>query len=109
MNREYHKWHSKTLDRDMELLVFGHGGARVIIFPTSMGRFFDWENRGMFDVLSRHLNNGWLQVYCVDSVDTESWYNNHADPRGKAARHIQYQKYITEEVLPFSLEKNSDP
>jgi len=29
MNREYHKWYSSRLGRDMELLVFGHGGLPV--------------------------------------------------------------------------------
>ncbi|PJF27694.1 MAG: esterase, partial [Phototrophicales bacterium] len=33
MHREYHRWHSPSLDRSMELLIFGHAGARVIIFP----------------------------------------------------------------------------
>ena len=47
MNREYHRWYSRSLDRDMELLVFGHTGARVLVFPTSMGRFFQWEDSGM--------------------------------------------------------------
>lgn len=95
----------------MELLVFGHAGARVVVFPTSMGRFFDWENRGFMgdNVLGRHINEGWLQVYCIDSVDTESWYNGSVGPEGKADRHLQYHKYVTEEVLPFSKQKNDNP
>ena len=51
MNREYHKWHSPALGRDMELLVFGHAGTPYLVFPTSMGRFFDYENRGMIDAV----------------------------------------------------------
>ncbi len=47
MNREFHRWHSPSLDRTMELLVFGHGGARVLVFPTSRGRFYEFEDRGM--------------------------------------------------------------
>lgn len=43
MNREFHRWHSPSLGRDMDLLVFGHAGARAIVFPTSMGRFFEWK------------------------------------------------------------------
>jgi esterase/lipase superfamily enzyme len=43
MNREFHRWHSPALGRDMDLLVFGHAGARAIVFPTSMGRFFEWK------------------------------------------------------------------
>lgn len=109
MNREYHKWHSPRLNRDMELLVFGHHGARVVVFPTSMGRFFDWESRGMMNTLGEHINNGWLQIYCVDSVDSESWYNKGAHPADRARRHLAYQDYIVNEVVPFSMSKNDNP
>ena len=54
MNREYHRWHSPALGREMELLVFGQGGARMLAFPTSMGRFYDWEDRGMVGALAAH-------------------------------------------------------
>ena len=53
MNREYHKWYSPSLSRDMELLVFGHAGLPVIVFPTSMGRFFDYENRDMIGIIDK--------------------------------------------------------
>ncbi len=72
MHREYHRWFSPSLHRDMELLVFGHAGARVLVFPTSKGRFHEWEDRGMIGPLCHHLTHGWLQLYCVDSVDAES-------------------------------------
>ena len=51
MNREYHCWHSPALRRDMELLVFGHAGARVLVFPTAGGRFHEWEDQGMVNAL----------------------------------------------------------
>jgi esterase/lipase superfamily enzyme len=92
----------------MELLTYGHAGARVLVFPTSMGRFFDWENRGMLNTLAHHINNGWIQVYCVDSVDNESWYNDHVDGHTKAARHLQFHNYIINEVLPLTQSKNDN-
>lgn len=108
MLREYHKWHSPSLNRDMELLVFGHSGARVIVFPTSEGRFFDWENRKMHHAIQQHLDEGWLQLYCVDSVDSESWFNGHVDADTRASRHLQYQDYIINEVIPFTKSKNDN-
>ena len=108
VHREYHNWHSPALNRDMELLVFGHAGARVIVFPTSQGRFFDWENRKMHEVLQRHIDNGWLQLYCVDSVDRDSWFNGHSSAEDKAYLHKQYHEYIVNEVLPFSKSKNEN-
>lgn len=109
MNREYHRWYSPSLNRDMELLIFGHAGARVLVFPTSQGRYYEWEDRRMIATLGEHLERGWLQLYCVDSVDAESWYCNWAHPGGRAYRHAQYDGYLYNEVLPLSVRKNGNP
>jgi esterase/lipase superfamily enzyme len=100
MNREYHKDYSRELNREMELLVFGRGGAPLLVFPTSMGRFFQFEDTGMVGVLAPKVDRGELQLFCVDSVDAESWYNKGVHPRVRVARHLQYERYILHEVLP---------
>src|SRR5258706_5433853 len=109
MNREYHRWYSPSLQRDMELLVFGHAGARVLIFPTSQGRFFQWEDTGMVDALGNQLEQGSLQLCCVDSVDAESWYARWRPPAERAYRHVQYDQYLVQEVLPFTVQHNPNP
>ena len=53
MNREYHRWHSTRLHREMELVVFGHVGARVLVFPTRGGRSYEFEDMPMTEVLRR--------------------------------------------------------
>lgn len=106
MNREHHRWHSPALGRDMEMLVFGHGGARVLVFPTSQGRFYEWEDRGMVDALAEHVSRGWIQLYCVDSVDAESWYAKWKWPGDRAWRQVQYERYLLDEVLPLSMHRN---
>lgn len=93
----------------MELLVFGHAGARMLVFPTSMGRFFEWEDRGMMDALGPQIQQGHLQVFCVDSVDAESWYAKWKHPHDRAVRHFQYEGYLLNEVLPFSEHRNGNP
>ena len=108
MNRDYIRWHSPSLGRDMEMLVFGSGGARVLVFPTSMGRFFQWEDMCMVDTLRTHLEQGWIQLFCVDSVDGESWYNKGVHPAVRAARHVQYDAYLLNEVLPYTVSRNGN-
>jgi esterase/lipase superfamily enzyme len=108
MNREYHRWHSPALGRDMEMLVFGHAGARLLIFPTSKGRFFEWEDRGMIEAMGDPIEKGWLQVFCVDSVDEESWYAGWKWPGDRAWRHVQYDSYIRNEVVPLT-QHNPNP
>jgi esterase/lipase superfamily enzyme len=75
MNREYHRWYSPSLGRDMELLIQGHAGMPMVVFPTSMGRFFEYEDRGMIGAVGDRYEHGQVQAFCVDSVDGESWYN----------------------------------
>jgi esterase/lipase superfamily enzyme len=93
----------------MELLIFGHAGARVLVFPTSKGRFFEFEDRQMVAALAPQLENGSLQLYCVDSVDAESFYCRWAHPSGRIHRHVEYEQYLIHEVLPLSRHKNSNP
>jgi esterase/lipase superfamily enzyme len=109
MNREYHRGYSQELHRDMEALVFGHSGSPLLVFPTSMGKFFEYEDRGMIGVLAGKIDNGELQVFCPDAVDTESWYNKSVHPRQRVMRHLQFERYILHEFLPFVRWKNKSP
>ncbi len=108
MNREYHRWYSPSLGRDMELLIFGHAGARVLVFPTSGGNFYEWEDFGMVDALRDHLEQGWIQMTCVGSVDSESWFARWKHPADRVRRHMQYDGYIMNEVLPL-MARNPNP
>lgn len=85
----------------MELLVFGSAGLPVVVFPTSGGRFFDFEDRGMIAAVSERIESGRLQIFCLDSVDSESWYNRQASGRARIARQLQYEEYVLDEVLPL--------
>ncbi len=109
MNREYHRWHSPRLGRDMELLVFGHGGAKVLVFPTRHGRFYEYENLGIVHALAHKIQAGHLQLYCVDSIDTETFYCPWRHPADRIQRHIQFEEYILNEVMPLMASKNSHP
>jgi esterase/lipase superfamily enzyme len=108
MHREYHEWFSPALNRRMELLVFGTAGARVLFFPTRKAHFYDYENWGVVEALRPKIESGFLQLYCVDSIDVESLYCKTKHPAERIQRHLQYERYILEEVLPFSESLNSN-
>ncbi len=109
MKRQYHKWFSHSLGRDMELLVFGHAGAKVLVFPTREGRFYDYENWGLVDALGKSIAGGRIRLFCVDGVDSESLYCRSAPPPVRVARHRQYEGYILQEVIPLMLSENGVP
>lgn len=78
----------------------------LLAFPTSMGRFYQYEDSGMIETLRCHIAQGWIQVFCVDSVDGKSWYNYSASPHDRAARHEQYDAYILQEMMLFIYSRN---
>jgi esterase/lipase superfamily enzyme len=93
----------------MELLVFGHSGAKVLVFPTREGRFFDYENWGLVDALRPSIDGGYIRLFCVDGVDSESLYCRTAPPPERSRRHVQYESYILREVIPLMLSENGVP
>jgi len=101
MRRDYHNWYSPRLDRQMELLTFGAGGLPTIVFPTERGRFYDYENNGMIQAVSGPIKEGRIQMFCVDSVDAESWLNRAVHPHERLARHLAYESYVLYEVAPL--------
>jgi esterase/lipase superfamily enzyme len=92
----------------MELLLFGRSGTRVIVFPTRVGRFYDYENWGLIASLRDKIDKGWLQICCIDSIDAESFYCDWCPPQDRINRHKQYEDYVLKEVLPFTHDKNPD-
>ncbi|TSA41861.1 MAG: esterase [Methylococcaceae bacterium] len=101
MKREYHTWWSKSLQRTMELLVFGHAGAKVLVYPTRDGRFYEYEKLGLVHTVRDKIEHGHLQLFCIDGIYSESFYCGWAHPSGRIQRHIDYENYVLHELLPF--------
>lgn len=107
MNKEYYKAYSHHLGRDMEVNIYGHAGKPCLVFPAQNGRFFDFENFRMVDACASFIEEGKLQLFCVDSIDEETWSNEQGDPRWRIERHEAWYRYICEELVPYIFEKNA--
>jgi esterase/lipase superfamily enzyme len=93
----------------MHVRWFGHGGARLLAFPSSMGNHNEWPNRYMPDVLGEHIRNGWITLFSIDHNHDVSWYNKEISPRERAAHHLRYGAYFRDELLPFTANVNPTP
>jgi len=85
----------------MELKIYGFYGKPLIVFPAQAGRFFDFENFGMIAAITSQIEAGQVKLFCVDSIDNQTWANSDSHPADRARRHQDYDRYITEEVVPF--------
>ena len=97
---------SNHLWRSMNIRVYGTKGWPLLVFPTQDAMCDNYENFGMIDELAEYIDNGQFQLFCVDTVDWESWSDNYGDKVLRAERQENYYRYITEEVVPLIHEHN---
>lgn len=103
MQIEYHKWPSRNLGRDMEYKRYGHAGRPVVLFPTSRGRFYQYEDTGSIAAMGEFIDAGRIQIFTLDGIDEESFFNKHASLADRIGRHEAYFRYIREEAMPAIL------
>ena len=100
MQTYYTKWYSPSVDRDMEIKVYGHGGRPVLFIPCQDGRFYDFENYKMTDAWAPWIESGQCMVFAIDTLDKET-YSAKSDAYWRIRRHEAWFAYITNEVVPF--------
>jgi esterase/lipase superfamily enzyme len=102
VKEEYHKWYSQYLNREFEMLVFGHGSYPVIAFPTSQARYYELKDFGLIESARHLIDPGKIKIYCPDSIDSESWYNYSIHPADRVKTHIGYENLILNDVIEFA-------
>ncbi len=99
MKEEYLKWYSPNLSKEIEMMVYGHYGYPVIVFPSTKGRYYESKDFKLIDSVAHLIDDGKVKIYCPDSVDAYSWYNKSVHPAERVKNHIWYDKFIEEEVV----------
>ncbi|GAB2771755.1 alpha/beta hydrolase-fold protein [Rhabdobacter roseus] len=100
MQEQYVKYYSHHLDRDVEMLVYGHWGYPILLFPTTLGRHYQAKDMGLIESVRGLIEAGTFKIYCVDSIDADSWYAKHLPPPLRVLNHMQYDKFLTNELVP---------
>lgn len=85
----------------MELLILGHAGAKVLMFPTREGCFWEYEKLDIVARLAGKVEAGQLQLFCIEGLGRESFYNRGLHPADRIRRHNAFEEYVLNEVLPL--------
>ncbi len=81
--------------------MYGHYGFALLMFPTAAADYLEYERFHLIDSIAQFIESGKIKVFSINSINSESWLNEHVPPPYKAIRHQQYNDYVTEEVVPF--------
>jgi esterase/lipase superfamily enzyme len=101
MERHLTSWHSPSLNKEMPIAVYGHYGFALLLVPTAAADFLEYERFQLIDAIAPAIEQGKCKVFSINSMNNESWMNNHMDPRHKMIRHLQFNDYVHNEVVPF--------
>ncbi|MGI6739443.1 MAG: esterase family protein [Christensenellales bacterium] len=94
-------YYSNILSRDTHSIIYGHGGKPVLVLPSQDGVAQDFEGFGMLPSCEPLLNDGLITLYCVDSIDKETWSNYNGNPRSRMELHEKWIQHLTQEYVPF--------
>jgi esterase/lipase superfamily enzyme len=106
VKEHYTKYYSHHLGRDINLLIFGDSGIPILIFPTTLGAYYQAKDMGLIASIQHFVNEGKFKIYCIDSIDADSWYAKHLIPEYRVYNHILYDKFLQHELIPF-IQKDS--
>ncbi len=108
MQIRYFREYSHHLDRFMEFKMYGHAGKMCVVFPCQDGRFFEWEDRHMFELVEDLIDQGRIQFVTVDSIDKETW-SAYGDTGHRMWLQECWVNYVMEELIPSALYKAGLP
>jgi len=80
------------------VLVFGHWGRPVLVFPSQERTRYEWEEHGMVDAVRDLVDAGRVKLYCVDSWDSGTWHDDWLPREERARRHEDYERWVIDRV-----------
>lgn len=106
MYRDVISYHSNVLGEDLGVIVYGMTGYPIIVFQTQDSKCTNYEDFGMISELADYIDGGKVQLFCVDSIDQESWSNTNGDKSWRAQRQEDYFRFVTDELVPYVHDRN---
>jgi esterase/lipase superfamily enzyme len=102
MNKKTITENSFFLHRNMKINSYGSSkGYPLLVIPTQDGTADDYESFGMIETLKDYIDNNIIHVFCVDSVDKDSFSDIHGDKEKRIQLQEQYFNYINKEVVTY--------
>lgn len=84
-----------------QVVVHGHFGRPVLVFPSEAGSAWDFANNGMVEAVRWMVDAGRVKFYCVDSADAFTWSDLAVPLEERARRHDLYERWVLEQAVPF--------
>jgi esterase/lipase superfamily enzyme len=109
MKKHLERVASPQLERNLSLWSYGHWGQPLVVFPTAAGFAHEWEAQGVLETLAPLVEGGRLKLYCPESNIAEAWTRREGDAAWRIQRHIAYERWVVETLVPKIREDCQSP
>lgn len=86
------------------MLVFGNSGFPVVVFPTSRARYYQAKDFGLINSVAHIIDSGKVKIFCPDSIDNLSWYNQNIPPAERVKMQFRYEEVILNDVFEYAFQ-----
>ena len=98
--KDVSKWHSPHVEREMQLVRWGHFGTPVLLYPTAGGDAEEVERFHLIRVLEPLIAASRIKVYSIDSVAGRAWISGEHSGEYCSKLQNMFDAYIYKEVTP---------
>ncbi len=100
MTERYVSFYSNILNKNLDLLVHGHWGKPVLMFPTSMGTAHQNRDMGLLQAAGNLIAAGQIKTYNIATIDLDSFYGKHLSAEEKIFNYTLYLQFLEHELIP---------
>lgn len=100
MEKETTRWFSTQIERDVQLVRWGHFGTPVMLFPTAGGDAEEIERFHLIRAVEPLLESGRIKVYSTDSVAGKAWISGEHPGEYCSKLQNRFDSFIYTEVTP---------
>lgn len=100
MSKINDRWHSRHLDRTVEVARWGDFGRPVLLFPTAGGDAEEVERFHVVDACSDLIGDGRIKVYSCDSVNGRAMLTHEGDSYHLGWVLRRFIEFVGHELVP---------
>lgn len=92
--------HGPAIGGEGAVWAYGEWGRPVLAFPSQQGEVGDFAQHGMVAAVADLLAAGRIKLYCVESMDGRTWFDDGLPLEARARRHGTYASWLYDDVVP---------
>ena len=94
-------WRSPTLGMDMPVVLYGHAGHPLLLFPTAAADYLECERFFLIKSIEPAIKAGRVRVISIESINKLAWMDKNLPVREQARRQALYARYVEDELVPW--------